>query len=138
MSALGNAAGLSLENVENQDLVLDALAKTMKEGVIPSGDELASNIAKAAPTMAALTQGSDNAILSLSAMSAMLTQNGVSLAEAQTQIKALGGSTGSSVTQKTTYLVVGTDPGSKLARAQELGTKLLTEEELLRLLEQTT
>lgn len=58
--------------------------------------------------------------------------------EAEAQIKALGGSTGNSVTKKTTYLVVGAEPGSKLARAQALGTKLLTEEELLRLLRQTT
>jgi DNA ligase (NAD+) len=56
--------------------------------------------------------------------------------EAEARIKALGGSTGSSVTSKTTYLVVGADPGSKLARAQELGTKILNEEEFIRLLEQ--
>ncbi len=56
--------------------------------------------------------------------------------EAESRIKALGGTTGSSITQKTTYLVVGVDPGSKLARAQELGTKQLTEEEFTRLLRQ--
>ncbi len=54
--------------------------------------------------------------------------------EAEAQIKALGGATGSRITRKTTCLVVGADPGSKLAHAQTLGTKLLTEEELRRLL----
>jgi DNA ligase (NAD+) len=56
--------------------------------------------------------------------------------EAEARIKALGGSTKSDVTRKTTYLVVGVDPGSKLAHAQALGTKTLNEEELLRLLKE--
>ena len=56
--------------------------------------------------------------------------------EAEARIKALGGTAGSSVTRKTTCLVVGVDPGSKLARAQELGTKQLTEKEFIDLLEQ--
>ena len=56
--------------------------------------------------------------------------------EAEAMIKALGGSTGGSVSRKTTHLVVGADPGSKLARAQALGTKTLTEAEFLKLLDQ--
>ena len=55
--------------------------------------------------------------------------------EAEARIKALGGTAKSDVTQKTNYLVVGADPGSKLTEAQTLGTKQINEEEFLRLLE---
>ncbi len=54
--------------------------------------------------------------------------------EAEARIKELGGSTGSSVTKKTTYLVVGTDAGSKLDKARAMGTRLLNEEEFLHLI----
>jgi len=53
--------------------------------------------------------------------------------EAEARIKALGGTAKSDVTHKTTYLVVGAEPGSKLVRAQALGIKPLTEEEFLKL-----
>jgi len=55
--------------------------------------------------------------------------------EAETRVKALGGTTGSSVTRKTTCLVVGAEPGSKLAKAQELGTRQVTEKEFIEILE---
>lgn len=46
-------------------------------------------------------------------------------------IESLGGQVAGSVSQKTSYLVVGADPGgSKFNRAQELDTPLLTEEQL--------
>ena len=54
--------------------------------------------------------------------------------EVEAKIKELGGKAGSDVTRKTSFLVVGEDPGSKLARAQSLGTKTLTEKEFLELL----
>jgi DNA ligase (NAD+) len=57
--------------------------------------------------------------------------------EAEAKIKALGGKASSDVTRKTNYLVVGEDPGSKLARAQALGTKTLTESEFLELLKKS-
>ncbi|MFC2001764.1 NAD-dependent DNA ligase LigA [Chloroflexota bacterium] len=51
--------------------------------------------------------------------------------EAEARVKELGGSTGSSVTKKTTHLVAGADPGSKLARARELGIEILNEQGFL-------
>jgi DNA ligase (NAD+) len=56
--------------------------------------------------------------------------------EAEEKIKALGGTAKDNVTKKTSYLVVGADPGgTKLAKANELGTPQIDEKELLRLLE---
>ena len=54
--------------------------------------------------------------------------------EAEARIRALGGKAASDVARKTSYLVVGADPGAKLARAQELGVKTLSEAEFLRLI----
>jgi len=58
-----------------------------------------------------------------------------SRSEAEAKIKALGGKAGSDVTKKTSYVVVGADPGSKLAKAEKLGTKTLSEAEFLKLLD---
>jgi len=55
--------------------------------------------------------------------------------EAEAKIKALGGKAGSDVTRKTSYVVVGADPGSKLAKAEKLGTKTINEVEFLKLLD---
>jgi len=52
-------------------------------------------------------------------------------------VEALGGKFSNSVTSKTTYLVVGEEPGrTKLQKAQKLGTvKVINEEEFLKLIE---
>jgi DNA ligase (NAD+) len=58
-----------------------------------------------------------------------------SRSEAEAKIKGLGGKAGSDVTRKTSYVVVGADPGSKLDKAEKLGIKTLSEAEFLALLD---
>lgn len=52
-------------------------------------------------------------------------------------LQELGAIVHTSVSQKTDYVVVGKDPGSKLARANALGLNLLTENQFLALLKKT-
>jgi DNA ligase (NAD+) len=59
----------------------------------------------------------------------------ISREQATERIEAAGGKVTGSVSGKTDYLVAGADPGSKLAKAKELGTTVIDEEGLLELLE---
>ena len=54
--------------------------------------------------------------------------------EAEDRIRELGGKVGSSITKGTDYLVVGAEAGTKLQKAEKLGTRQLTEEEFGKLL----
>ncbi len=53
--------------------------------------------------------------------------------EAKAQIRAAGGEVSESVSKKTTYVVAGTEAGSKLAKAENLGVTILDETAFLKL-----
>ena len=56
-------------------------------------------------------------------------------AKATQLVESLGGKVGSSVSSKTTYVVVGDEPGSKLTKAKELNIPILTETEFIQMTE---
>ena len=54
--------------------------------------------------------------------------------QAKDMITASGGKVSGSVSRKTDFVVAGESPGSKLAKAQELGVAVIDETALLKLL----
>jgi len=54
--------------------------------------------------------------------------------EAKQKIRDLGGNISESVSSKTDYVVVGSDPGSKAEKAKKLGVKILSEKQFLDLI----
>ncbi|MEI8337738.1 MAG: NAD-dependent DNA ligase LigA [bacterium] len=62
------------------------------------------------------------------------TLSSLSRDEAKKKIKDLGGDVVGSVSAKTSFVVAGENPGSKLDKANELGVEVLSEEDFLKLL----
>lgn len=55
--------------------------------------------------------------------------------QAQSAVEAMGARVSSSVSKKTSYVVAGRDPGSKLEQAKALGVEILTEQKFASLIE---
>ena len=62
------------------------------------------------------------------------TLDGLTREEATAAIERLGGKVTGSVSRKTSYVVVGADPGSKAEKARQLGVETLDEAALRRLI----
>jgi DNA ligase (NAD+) len=101
----------------NRKLVerLEKLGVNMKEPVTTKGGSLASQTFVITGTLPTLSR-----------------------AQATALIEGAGGHLTSSVSKKTTAVVAGADPGSKVERARELGVEIINEAELLRRVERGT
>ncbi len=99
----------------------------------PKNNEVMYKLRKAAvkPQKKEITAGN-----ALQGKSFVLTGTLTSMArnDAKLIIENLGGSIHSSVTKKTTYVVAGNEPGSKLDKANSLGISVLNEKEFLKLI----
>lgn len=62
------------------------------------------------------------------------TLSSMSRDEAKAIIKFLGGDTTESVSKKTTAVIAGAEPGSKLAKAEKLGVRVMNEEAFLKII----
>jgi len=65
------------------------------------------------------------------------TLTSMSRDEAKARVKSLGGQVASALSQKVTTLVCGAKPGSKLAKARDLGLAILAEEDFKMLLQES-
>ena len=55
--------------------------------------------------------------------------------QARGKIRNFGGDISSSISFKTSYLVAGAEPGSKIKKAEKLGVKVIDENEFLKIIE---
>jgi len=120
LTAIPDIGGITAENIVNwlqssQSLhLIEALRNAgvnMESTEAPAGDQLAGKTFVLTGTLEHFTRE-----------------------EAGAKIEALGGKVSGSVSKKTSYVVAGEAAGSKLRKAQELGTPILTEDEFLKML----
>lgn len=124
----------TLEELTAVDDVGEITARSILEWMAsPQSKHLITRLQAAGVNMTATAQGSDRRFEGMTfVLTGSLEQ--FTRDEAAARIEAFGGKVSGSVSQKTDYVVAGENAGSKLRKAQELGTSVLTESDFLALL----
>lgn len=130
MDELMSASVEELKSVE--DIGLTTAESIVNWFSLEHSKELVSRLAKAGVNMESTEQVLDTRFegktFVLTGALSRFTRD-----KASELIESLGGKVSSSVSKKTSYVVVGEDAGSKLRKAQELGITILNEEEFIEL-----
>ncbi len=135
MDALASA---SPEQIEQTPGIGPILARTIAETLAQDGTrELIARLREHGLAMEEEGRPADAIDGPLKGKTLVLTGTLPSLSreEATQRIEAAGGKVTGSVSKKTDYVVAGEDPGSKLAKAEALGTEVLDEQGVLALLD---
>ena len=125
----------ALEGAKAEDLVqVEDVGPKVAESVLfffaqPEAKELVRRLRQAGVNTAARADDGGEKPLAGQVFVITGTLSGLSRDEARELLEKLGAEVGSSVTRKTTALVVGGSPGSKLDKARELGVRTLGEAE---------
>ena len=117
INEIGPEIAASIVGFFHEQKNIDVMNKFKKAGVIPQKKAVSQN---------APLQGKSFVFTG--------TMESMGRNEAKTIVENLGGTIHSSVTKKTTYVVAGSDPGSKLDKARSSGIKIISEEEFLKLI----
>ena len=137
-----------MSGAEEEDLILiEGIGPKIAESIIawfraPANQRVISKLRDAGvkleqDSLPSLTSASPSGSAPFGGLTFVVTGtlSAFSRSEAEGRIKGLGGKITSSVTKKTSYVVVGESPGSKVATAEKLGTSILDEDAFVRLLE---
>lgn len=118
-----------IETLTRIDAVGPVMARSIKEFFSSAEtDILLKKLKQQRVSMEEKTVGKDRTLLDMNfVFTGSLT--GFSRQEAKDLVRSLGGQVSSTISSKTSFLVLGNNPGSKINRAKKLGVKIISESE---------
>lgn len=113
---IGEVVAKSIYDWFREEKNRDFVKKLLRAGVHPKGYRIKTEGLKLKSLTFVLTGGLES----------------ISRDQAKEKIRSLGGEISESISKKTSYVIAGSEPGSKLERAKKLGVKIIGEKEFLK------